>query len=83
LKGLSLGEVGASSLTASGEVYHLASVQDLDGNYSAVSAGAAMAGGGTAITMQNQKGVLIKLHGTTQGVDLRLAVDGLSVKVTP
>jgi hypothetical protein len=81
LKGLSAGQIGASTITAAGEVYHLASVKDLDGNYTSVSAGVALAGGGTGTAMQNQKGVVINLRGTTEGVDLRLSVDGVSVKV--
>jgi len=81
LKGVSAGQVGVSNFTAVGEVYHLARVHDLDGNYTSVSAGAALAGGGTGSAMQNQKGVVINLRATTEGVDLRFSVDGVSVKV--
>ena len=81
VKGLSAGQVGVSSMTAAGEVYHLANLQDFDGNYTAVSAGAAVAGGGTAITMQNQRGVLITPRATTGGLDVRLSVDGFSLKL--
>jgi hypothetical protein len=81
VKGLSLASVGAGSITASGEVYHLRNLADFSGNYTAVSAGAALAGGGAAAAMRNDKGVVIQLRSTTQGVDLNLGVDGFAVKV--
>jgi hypothetical protein len=31
--------------------------------------------------MQNQKGVIINMRATTEGIDLRFSVDGVSVKV--
>jgi hypothetical protein len=43
---------------------------------------AALAGGGTETTMKNQNGVVIKMHATNAGVDLRLSIDGVSVKVS-
>jgi len=81
VKGLSLANVGAGSISASGEVYHLKDLSDFSGNYTAVSAGAALAGGGEVAAMRNDKGVVIRMRSTTQGVDLKLAVDGIAVKV--
>ena len=81
VKGLSLASVGAGSISASGEVYHLKDIADFSGNYSAVSAGAALAGGGAVAAMRNDKGVVIEMRSTTQGAELRLGVDGLSVAV--
>jgi len=49
---------------ASGEVYHLKNLSDFDGNYVALSAGAAIAGGADAIYWENQHGVVIKLSTT-------------------
>lgn len=83
MKGLSLAQAGASNIEATGEVHHLNRLQDVSGNYVAASAGAAVVDGHTESTMQNQNGVVIKLHGTTDGVDLRLSVDGVSLKLTP
>jgi hypothetical protein len=50
------------------QVYNLAKIEDFDGNYTAVSAGATVAGGGSATAMQNQNGVVIKMHSTNQGL---------------
>jgi hypothetical protein len=82
MKGVSLPQVGASRITAAGEVFNLRQLADFDGNYAAGSAGATVAGGVTEMTLQNQNGVVIKMHATNQGVDFRLSVDGVSLKVT-
>jgi hypothetical protein len=81
VKGLSLVRVGASKLTASGEVYNVNDIADVSGNYSAVAAGAALAGGGNVIAMQNDHGVVMHLRSTTVGVDLDFGVKGLEVSV--
>ena len=61
--------------------YNLNRLQDIGGNYAAASAGAALVDGRTETTMKNQNGVVIRLHAKTNGVDLRLAVDGVSLKL--
>ena len=81
VKGLSLASVGAGRISASGEVYHLKNLSEFSGNYTAVSAGAALAGGGAVAAMRNDKGVVIEMRSTTQGVDLKLGVDGIAVSV--
>lgn len=79
VKGLSALRVGASKLTASGEVYDLKELPDIAGNYAALSAGAALAGGGNVVAMKNDHGVVMRLKSTTVGVDLDLGVKGLEV----
>ena len=81
MQGLSLAQAGASKIEATGEVYNLNRLQDISGNYAAASAGAAVVDGHTETTMKNQNGVMIKLHAKTEGVDLRLSVDGVSLKL--
>ncbi|HEX9391102.1 MAG TPA: hypothetical protein VF928_07305 [Usitatibacteraceae bacterium] len=81
VNGLSVASVGAGSIKASGDVYHLDKLADFNGNYTAVSAGLAIAGGGAATAMQNQNGVVIKLRTTTQGLQINLSVDGVALKL--
>src|SRR6185436_5660945 len=72
VKGLSVGDVGVSKIEASGKVYNLKKIEDFDGNYTALGAGAAVAGGGGVVTMKNQNGVKADLVATTQGVKFAL-----------
>jgi hypothetical protein len=82
MKGLSVAQIGVSSIKATGEVYHLNSVHDLSGSYAAASAGSALVNGHTETTMKNDKGVVVKMHATTDGVDLRLSADGVWLKLS-
>ena len=82
LSGFSVLDIGGSGVDASGEVYHLAKVEDFTGNYGAVSAGAAIADSGkSSAAMQNQHGVVIRLHSKTQGAELNASVEGVSIKL--
>ena len=81
VQGLTVGEVGGGTFTATGNVYNLRKLSDLDGNYVAGSAGAALGGGSDGAAMQNLNGVVIKLRTTTQGADLNLSVDGFALKL--
>ena len=77
VEGLSVADVGISRAEATGGVYNLTRLTDFNGNYTAVTAGAAVVGGAGATTMRNQNGVVIDLTGTTQGVKFNLSVDGV------
>jgi len=77
VEGLSVGEVGVTRATASGNVYSLKKLEDFSGNYTAAAAGGTVGGGGGITTMRNQNGVVIDLKSTTQGASLKLAAEGL------
>ena len=77
--GLSVVDVGASDYTASGTVYNLKKVEDIQGNYTAGSAGAVVAGGASVTIMKNQNGVTIQLTSTRQGLQFTLAAQGLYI----
>ena len=79
--GFDVGDVGITDITASANVYNLQKLEDFDGNYTGVGAGATAAGGGSAVTMQNQNGVKVDLVSTTQGVKIALAVNGVKMKI--
>jgi hypothetical protein len=81
VSGLDVGSVGASKITASGSVYHLKSLADFDGNYTAAEAGATVGGGGGALAMKNQNGVVVKLGATTRGVKLTLGASGVKMEI--
>ncbi len=79
VNGLSVGTVGVARADASATVYNLKKLEDFNGTYTAVGAGATVAGGGFAVTMRNQQGVEILLMGTTQGLDFKFAVEGVKL----
>jgi hypothetical protein len=80
ISGLSVVDAGVSSVTASGEVYNLANLNDFSGNYTVASAGIALGGGAGASYLKNEHGVIIKLVETEQG--LRFNLSGEGVKLT-
>jgi len=77
--GLSVVDVGITKAEASGTVYHLKKLEDFNGNYTGVSAGVAVAGGGAGTALKNQSGVVLNLVGTTQGLKFKLGVDGVKL----
>jgi hypothetical protein len=81
VKGLSVGDVGATKIEASGKVYNLAKLEDFDGNYTAAGAGLTAAGGAGAAVMKNQNGVTVELVATTQGVKVTAAAGGVEMKI--
>lgn len=81
VNGLSLGKVGISGGSASGEVYNLKNIQDFDGHYNAASAGLTIAGGASATAMKNQNGVRVVVTSTTRGLDVTIAGGGVDMKL--
>src|SRR5215510_2826653 len=82
VSGLDVVAVGFKQATAVGNVYNLKNVKDFEGTYVAATASGTVGGGMGASSMRNDKGVVINLTGVGQGVDFRLAVSGMTVKMT-
>jgi len=81
VKGLSVGDVGVTSIEASGKVFNLKKLSDFNGNYTAVDAGLTAAGGAGVAAMQNQNGVTVELVSTTRGVEVGLGGAGVDMKI--
>ena len=79
ISGLSIVDVGAANISASGHVYNLKNLSDFNGNYVEVSAGVTVAGGGSVAYLKNEHGVVIKLEATTIGLRFNLSGDGVKV----
>jgi hypothetical protein len=73
--------VGISSVEASGNVYNLRSLHDIDGNYTLLSSGVTAGAGVGLIAMSNPNGVTIELISRTQGVQLSLASGGVDIEI--
>jgi hypothetical protein len=74
--------VGVSRIEASGKVYNLKKLADFDGNYTAATAGATIAGGASATAMKNQNGVSVHLVSTSQGLKWNLSASGVSMRIS-
>jgi hypothetical protein len=83
VEGLSVADLGISSVTTSGEVFNLKKLSDFNGNYVAGEAGIAIAGGPSDQILKNQNGVVLRLHGTQQGARLTLAAQGVKLTLKP
>jgi len=68
-------------LSVLGTMFNLKNLNDFNGNYTSVGAGATVAGGGGGITMKNQNGVVMNVAGTTQRLSFKLGVDGMKVEL--
>jgi hypothetical protein len=75
--GLSVGDVGVTRASATGKVYHLGELSQFSGTYTAVGVGGTLGGGGGVTAMRNQNGVVIELTGVTQGLNIKLSVEGV------
>jgi len=77
--GMNVVNVGASSVTASGKVYHLTKIEDFPGTYFTMTAGVTLAGGATGVMMENQRGVRIEATSTNKGLQLSFAPSGITL----
>ena len=81
VSGLGVGEIGANKYSATGEVYNLHNVKDIEGVYGAVQANATLGGGAGVIDMKNDKGVEIRAHSSSAGLKLALAPSGMHIEL--
>ena len=81
VEGLTVGEVGMTKAEAAGNVYDLKNLEDFDGVYGAAGAGIAVQEGKGATALVNSKKVQIVLTSKTKGATLKIAAEGLRVKI--
>jgi lipid-binding SYLF domain-containing protein len=80
--GVSLGAtIGVSKAELIGEVKNIKQASDIEGVYSAVQAGVAVAGGGKVAELKNSKGVVLKVKGKEVGLELALDLSGMEIKL--
>ena len=80
VSGMSVGAtIGASTMELVGHARNLHAPRDLVGTYSAIGAGAALAGGAGGVALQNARGVVLELHGVKVGLELSAAVGGVTI----
>jgi hypothetical protein len=81
ISGLSIADVHAASISATGIVMRLRKLSDFSGTYSGLGAEATAADGGAATYLKNERGVVIKLVARDAGLRFSLSVDGVRVRL--
>ena len=82
VSGMSLGAtIGASTTKLVGRALNLRGPASIEGMYSAVGAGGALAGGAGGVQLQNANGVILQLSGPKVGVELSAAVAGVTIRL--
>ena len=80
VSGMSVGfTIGASTTKLAGRALNIRNPGDIAGNYAVIGAGGALAAGAGGVQLQNEKGVILQLHGPKVGVELSGAVGGVSI----
>ncbi|MBE2243805.1 MAG: hypothetical protein IAE86_13695 [Burkholderiaceae bacterium] len=80
--GISLGAtIGVARAEFVGEVYNLKQASDIEGTYTAVGAGAALAGGGAVAELENSRGVRLRVSGRQIGLMVSIDLSGLQVRL--
>jgi hypothetical protein len=80
VSGMSVGfTIGASTAQFAGQALNLRTASDIQGTYSAIGGSAALAAGVGGVQLQNEKGVVLQLHGPKVGVELSAAVGGVTI----
>ena len=81
LHGLSVGDVGAASVDALGNVYNLQDMEDFAGRYFALSGGVAIVRGESAAILKNKRGVMLELEMLEKGLRFNIAATGLRISL--
>jgi hypothetical protein len=79
IEGLSVAEVGVTKAEATGSVYNLKSVDDLNGVFAAAGTEGTAGKGAGVSSLRNDKGVVINLKSETKGANIKIAASGLKV----
>jgi hypothetical protein len=80
VSGLSVGfTIGASTTKLTGRAIGLKGPTSIEGTYSVVGAGGAVAAGAGSVQLQNGRGVILQLSGPKVGAEVSAAIGGVTV----
>jgi hypothetical protein len=81
VQGMSVGKVGITKASAIGTVYNLNRPEDINGTYAGVGAGATVGGGGGAVTLKNQNGVVLEVAAVNKGLSIAIGAGGVDISI--
>ena len=79
LGGIGIGSLGVASVALRGTASNLRSPSDIAGTYGAAGAGATFVGGAQVVTLQNEKGVVLRLSGPQVGFQVSIGLAGMTI----
>lgn len=77
--GVDVGSVGITTLQLAGTANNLHNVSDIAGTYSATGSGASIGARNKVATVQNERGVVLKLRGLQMGFQASLGLAGMTI----
>ena len=84
VRGLSVGRVGMTNSSASGDVFNLRHLRDFNGHYNVGGAGTrgvTLGSGRTGTIMSNQAGVIVRVQSTQNGVAVNATGGGVDMQL--
>ena len=82
VSGMSVGfTIGASTTKYVGHAFHLRGPASIEGSYSVIGAGGAVAAGAGGVQLRNGNGVVLQLSGPKVGAEVSAAVGGVTVRL--
>ncbi len=82
VSGMSVGfTIGASTTKFVGRALNLRGPASIEGTYSTVGAGGAIAAGAGGVQLQNANGVILQLSGPKVGAEVSAAVGGVTIRL--
>jgi hypothetical protein len=75
------GVIGAQVTTFTGKVWNMRSLRDIEGTYAAAGAAGALGAGASIAVLENSKGVIIELKGTSAGLAAKIAAKGFDIRL--
>ena len=82
VSGMSVGlTIGASTTKFVGRALNLNGPASIEGSYSVIGAGGAVAAGAGGVQLQNANGVILQLSGPKVGAELSAAVGGVTIRL--
>lgn len=77
--GVSAGTIGIAGATLVGTAHHLCHPADIAGTYAAGSASIAIIGGARVARLENEKGIILEVHGVQLGLEASLNLGGMTI----